>query len=200
MRLYASQGIRGTLVDLETGLSVPKVIWYDTDKGELEAYKTDRAGGILQDINGDYLTYRARGSFKFLPFVKEVAKTRKVQLGASSCSVCSSQLTLPGSELCPRCNAVDKHYTNQFHIQSVDSQSLLSPDGCEHPGCNRVATWQVSDEVEVSPSKQGRLVYERGATVGRHGYCAAHWSPARLLDAKGEVIKEYHEAGGVRPT
>jgi hypothetical protein len=63
MLLHAQHGWRGRVYDLDERRWVPKVIWLDTDSGVLEAYEVNHRGEYCRDLNGNYLTYRARGRF-----------------------------------------------------------------------------------------------------------------------------------------
>lgn len=235
MKMHVTQGYRGTVVDLETGRRVPKVIWLDMDPvsgwGELEAYKTDGRGEFVTDINGDYITYRAKGRFQFCPVVKggvpdTTGQTNGggkshagVVMGAPACALCGSALTLRGDDLCAPCRAKDRGQRNRMKVERITSPLL--DRRCQHKGCSRTATWSVSDEVEVTPQviqatdtkvngllslissreplRGRRLLFDRGATVGRHYYCSWHFKPPRILDSKGEVIEDIEEAHGVRP-
>jgi hypothetical protein len=68
MLLRAEDGIRGTLVDLDTNQIIPKPIWFNTATGGFSAYRVDReTGEILKNANGDFLTYTGVGRLKFIP-------------------------------------------------------------------------------------------------------------------------------------
>jgi hypothetical protein len=67
MLLHAESGFRGKVIDLDTGKPVPKVIWLDTERGELEAYKTTSEGKYIRGLNGEFITYKARGNFRYIP-------------------------------------------------------------------------------------------------------------------------------------
>lgn len=196
MILHAQSGFRGQIIDLDTGRPVRKVIWFDTERCELEAYQIDAAGNIIRDVNGEYLTYRARGRFRFKPdSAKPLARTN-VEIGAPRCLRCGNPLTLPGSDLCAFCNAKDKGYKG-FKVERMTTPFLDCP--CQSKGCGMLAEWSVSDEVVATPEVSGRRFWDRGALVGRRFYCSKHYVAPRLLDQKGEVVEVFEEAGGVRP-
>jgi hypothetical protein len=198
MRLHATQGFRGRLIDLETGRAVPRVLWFDPEQGEIEAYAVDEQGRYRSDGNGNLLTYRARGRFIFLPGKPTGQGPKKtVHLGAPRCAKCRSPLTLLGDDLCAPCRALDRNQKNRMKVERMDEFLLRRP--CDYRGCSRAASWSVADEVEVTPQQRGRALYARGATVGRRFYCTFHYQPPRLLDARGEVVQVDEEAGGVRP-
>jgi hypothetical protein len=200
MLFHVEHGFRGRVWDLDLNKHVPKVISLDTERGELEAYQTDAAGQIKQDVNGNYLTYRARGRFKFIP---ENGKPARIVMGAPACALCQSPLTIPGSDLCAFCNAKDKGVKN-FKVERL-TPLLNRP--CEK--CSNLAEWSVSDEVTATPqlvistypgiNRRGKVLFERATTVRQRFYCSRHYVAPRLLDARGEVIEVFKDAGGVRP-
>lgn len=197
MLLSAKAGIRGTVYDLDTGRRVPKVIDLNTERGYLRAYfvveqndEHPEREEIRKDAEGNYQWYEAHGRFRFVP--APVAPPKRPGLsGAPSCLKCSSPLTLPGDELCPRCRAVEKGQKNKFLVEKLATPLLDRK--CQD--CTRTAVWAVADEVEVSPELSNRNLYDRGMTVGRRYYCDFHYRPARLLDPGGEVIHDLRYAG-----
>jgi hypothetical protein len=190
MRFHAQQGYRGEVIDWETGNIVPKVLWLDLDTGELEAYQLDPHGNILTDSNGNLLTYQARGNFRFFP--REFREKKLPAAAALACVKCTSPLTLPGEELCPRCFLADRG--KPLRDPPVGSPLRRPCEVCEEP-----ASWCVADEVPVSPVLHRGFLFSRGATIGRRYYCVRHWQPPRILDARGEVMEVEEAAGGVRP-
>ena len=193
MYLHAQSGYRGKLYDLDTGQEIKCPIWANTDTGMFEAYQVNEQGKIKRDINGDYLTYKGKARLHFVP--REEKKAVPIlKLGAHQCILCKSPLTLPGEELCPFCKDKDKG-RKKFSVKRLSNPLLDCP--CQT--CHNLAEWQVSDEVEVSPVRQGKFLFDRGAVVGQRFYCSKCYSGPRLLDEKGEVIKVFEDAGGVRP-
>lgn len=195
MLLRATDGMRGTVYDLDTGRRVPKVIELNTDRGYVRAYFVVRQDDahpereeIRKDSAGDYEWYEAFGRFRFVP--AEV-KAPKIILGALKCGKCSSPLTLPGDDLCPRCRAAERLQRNRFVVERLTTP--LFDRRCQ--SCSAVASWAVADEVEVTPEVTGRVLWDRGMTVGRRYYCSHCYRPARLLDSKGEVVKDFEYAG-----
>lgn len=195
MKLKAMDGVRGVVYDLDTGRRVPKVIELDTERGYVRAYFVvvqddvhPEREEVRKNAVGDYEWYEAYGRFRFVP--AEV-KMPKVVLGAPKCMRCSSPLTLPGDDLCPRCRAADRFQRNRFVVERLTTP--LFDRRCED--CSVTASWAVSDEVEVTPEVADRLLWDRGMTVGRRYYCDTHYRPARLLDPKGEVVKDFSYAG-----
>lgn len=176
MRLYAKDGVRGKLIDLDTGKPVPKVVWFDTETGEFQAYQTGADGQILRDAQGDYLVYLARGRLRFFP----EDKPRAVRLP------------------CPDPEPVTKPPRRTSKDERLDAWMLgILP--CSHYACTRTAEWAVSDEEPAAPQIVDRMAYTQATIVNRRFFCAFHYKPPRLLDHKGEVVEEFAEAGGVRP-
>ena len=202
MRLYATQGVRGKVIDLDTGREVRKVIWLDLDCGELEAYQTDILGDEIKDVWGRKLTYRAKGRFSFIPWQGELfsrnvgtSPITPTAQGAPYCSMCGSPLTLPGDDLCISCRTKQRVQRWRPKVERLTTP-LLDKKCCN---CSRLAVWSVADEVEASPQKLGKRLFERGATVGQRFYCSFCYKPPRLLDTKGEEIREL-DTMGVRPS
>lgn len=190
MLLQAKDGIRGKVIDLDTGMEVPKVISLNMETGELTAYRVDALGRTMTGADGGRLTYTAVGRFKFVPRGRAAPDGPRVRLGAAACARCKSPLTLPGDELCPMCNAKDRSYARLVNQFAARPGAFLLGQLCQHPGCSRPATHRTTVEVEVSGAVHNRYVYERGMTVGAGAWCAWHYQAPKLLDAKGEVVEE----------
>lgn len=198
MILRACQGVRGRVFDLDTNEEVLYVIELDVDPtthfGTLEAYYSDK-NGKKKVVDGQIMTYRAKGRFKFVPTPAQ--KSPRIVMGALKCSKCSSELTLQGDDLCVRCRAKERNQKNKMVAKPITTPLF----DCKCEKCSRVATWAVSDEVDVTPQvsqrafrgKVGKVMYSRASTVGRRFYCAWCYQPPRLLDDKGEIIKDLND-------
>lgn len=207
MLLHAQQGFRGKVWDLATGRQVRKVLWLDTDRGELEAYQLDEAGQLVPDGQGNWLTFRAKGRFRFEPAPAPKAEARLV-MGAPACARCQRPITLRGDDLCAFCRARERSSDSlrQRQFSGIRLTSPLLDRPCEHKGCGRLAEWQVGDEVEGTPAPGtpshpglGRYrLFDRAVLVEQHWYCSFHYQPPRLLDPRGEVIHDL-DVGAVRP-
>lgn len=201
MILRAQDGVRGKVIDLDTGQLMRRLVWVDLDTGHFEAYQSNPDGSVKQDASGGKPTIRGIGRFRFEP-----APPRKDPLaGAPNCARCNSRLTLPGDDLCVTCRAAqevskqartDGKTRNTMPVRMEAIIPVLDQH-CIHYGCDRVATWLVSDEAPASYEPgtfQGKKCwYERGVTVGRRFYCEWHKQPPRLLDPRGEVIQHLEE-------
>lgn len=197
MILRATDGIRGTVYDLDTGRRVPKVVELDTERGYLRAwFVVEQDDGhpererIRKNTQGENEWYEAVGKFRFVPAATQPGSAL-LTLGAPCCARCRSPLTLPGDDLCPRCRAADRLQRNRFVVERLDTP--LFDRKCE--SCSRLAVWSVSDEVGVTPEQANRKLWDRGMTVGRRYFCDGCYKPARLLDPRGEVIKDLEYAG-----
>ncbi len=173
----------GRVVDLDTGLTIRHIIRLNISEGYLEAYRTDSCGNVLKNAKGEKLFYAAKGRFQYIPNPPKAVK--KVVVGAERCAKCSSPLTLPGDDLCVSCRAIERGQRNKMSIERLTTPFLDTY--CQ---CGKLAVYSVADEVEVSPQLYQRRFFGRGATVGRRYYCERHYQPAKLLDAKGEVIQD----------
>lgn len=198
MLLTAANGVRGTVYDLETGRRVPKVIELNEERGYLKAWFVVRQDDehpereeVRKNAAGEHEWYEAHGRFRFVPAELVAPKVRPDLSGASSCVLCKSVLTLPGDDLCPRCRAKERGQRNRFLVERIATP--LFDQKCQE--CSKVATWSVADEVGVSPERHGRNLWDRGMVVGRRYYCDSHYRPARMLDAKGEVMGDCEYAG-----
>ncbi len=193
MILRARDGLKGVITDLDTKEVVKHVIWLDTEAGRLEKYLTDSIGNYLYNPDGTQRTAIYRGRFSFTPKPTNTPSPvplRKIVLGADKCAKCTSKLTLPGTELCAFCQARDRNQRWQpFKGDLVErfSNPLLDHK-CSK--CSRLAIYSVADEVEVTPQQHRKILWLRGATVGRRFLCQFHYEPPRLLDSKGEVISD----------
>jgi hypothetical protein len=196
---------RGRTYDLDTGREVKAVISLEVDpatgRGELTAYKTDAQGRLLTDGQGNWITYRAVGRFHFEPLSQ--GDGSRMVMGAPRCARCGSPLTLRGDDLCAPCRAAERGQRNRMRVERIAPADVLLARKCCQ--CSRQAVFGVVDEVTVSPY-QGRRpltlpngveiarpLFDRGACVGRRWYCERCFKPPRLLDARGEVIRDIEE-------
>ena len=197
MLLKATDGLRGTVYDLDTNRRVPKVIELNEELGYVKAYRVVEQDDehpereqISRDDAGEPEWYEAAGRFKFMPATRREA-SRRITLGAPRCARCRSPLTLPGGELCPRCKAADMGQRNRFIIEKLATPLF----DCKCEVCSKLAVWSVADEVEVTPIKSGGYLWDQGMTVGRRFFCNDHYEPGRLLDHRGDVIMDFRYAG-----
>jgi hypothetical protein len=170
--LRAKDGVRGELRNLDTGQIIPKPKWADLETGEYEAFRLDATGSVCR-VNGKPVTYRGKARRLFFTPTANFAKH-------------VSRPTAP----------VKREVRQRYQNLPVP----LFSNYCEHYACGKVAAWMVSDEVPMPPEigPDGKK-YLRAQVVGVRYYCSWHFKPPRILDNKGEVVQELHEAGGVRP-
>jgi hypothetical protein len=180
MRITAQSGLRGKLIDLDTGEEVKKVIWFNLQEGSIHAYCVDKFGNLIKADNGDFKVYWARGKFKFIPSPNTRLQTCSVS-GASTidckCDSCRGRIS----------KAVQK---------TVKINTPILSDRCQ---CGRLAEFSVSDEVSLAPVRSGNRYYVRAKCIGVFKYCSWCYKAPKLYDSKGELISTWEEAGGVRP-
>lgn len=210
MLLDARRGFRGTVIDLDTGERIPKVITLDTETGIIEAFLCDGDGNEIREIGNDGViynkTYKAKGRFEVRENVdpRLVRPPMHIVMGAPACAKCQSPLTLPGDDLCPSCRAADRNQKNKMKVTKIDPLEVR-----QCCNCSRQAAWQVADEVETTPQiadsqygpsgPNGKIAFDTAATVGRRFYCDFCYRGPALLDAKGDVISVDEESNGLRP-
>lgn len=177
MIFRAKDGVRGKLIDLDTGKEIPKVIWFNDADGTFEAFRVDQSGEVARAPDGAPLVWWGRGNLKFV----QLLAARAVQAGA---------LQSPKQKILPPARKRQKHEHLRLPLLDAD---------CQHYACLRPAEYAVSDEVELPPLLARGKRWARAKTVAVRYYCAFHYVPPRVLDDKGEVVSVWEEAGGVRP-
>jgi hypothetical protein len=170
--------VRGVVLNLDTNEPVRLVRWIDFDTGDFEAFRAGPDGQILR-VNGKPVSYRSQARLKFIPSgnAYEPPPAPPEPLPVST-------PTLPSKR--------GRRNARRLPVPLFDFL-------CDHPGCDRVAAWLTSDEEALPPQVEGSRRFSRARTVAVHAWCSFHYQPPRLLDAKGEVISIWDEAGGVRP-
>jgi hypothetical protein len=165
VRLYADDGIRGVVIDLDTNLPVRKVVWLDVEEGLVHAEKVDAYGNNLLGPSGELLYYIAKGRFRFIPGP-----------------------TLPKPQA-PKPDPAELPEALRRIHKSFPVQHQVVSDTCAHYGCSRVATWSTCDEVDLPPEWHNGLLYARGKIVTNRRWCDKHYVPPRLVDVKGEIVQ-----------
>lgn len=163
--------ISGKVIDLVTGKPIRKVKWCNTDTGDYEAFAINPDGSIKTNEFGVPITYMGNTKLEFVPNVFKNLDLAKQEKEAEEIAKIDASKAVP--------------------ILPVVSQR------CQEKGCDRVATWSVADEELLPPVRVGNRLYERGMVKKVRRFCSWHYQPPRLLDAKGDVIKNYDES--VRP-
>ncbi len=178
MIFRASAGIRGKLWDLDTGKVIPRVVWFDDATGTFEAYRVDGNGDIRCDPeDGAPLVWLGRGNLKFIQEpTATLVSTPRLPEG------CWEQ----GQKVVTRV----KH--ERLSVPLLDAD-------CEHYACLLPAEYSVGDEIPMPPVFSKGKWWGRGRMVNVRYYCAKHYEPPRIVDARGEVVSVCEEAGGVRP-
>ncbi len=191
---------KGKLWDLDTGRRIPKPLWFDTDPQlpnvppghwTFEAYQVFRdAQGkerVKQDGQGDYLTWFGSGRLAFIP-----ADPKPTPSWAGP----DEPLRFEGRAK-ERLEAVERGDQPPGPNGKARKVSLLPAILLDCPcegKCGRLATHQVADEVEQNPQLWRGKLWSRGRMVDVHYFCAWCYKPPRVLDHKGEEVREYEDA------
>lgn len=195
VKLYARDvPFKARVHDLDTERDIRGVIWVDEEEGLAEAYRFNPDGSRRDDM------VLLKGRFKILPALEQKEPDYGKLLGADRCEICASPLVMQGGDLCPICRAAQDG--NPFKPTRLDPWDFRK---CQR--CSRNATWSVVDRVDVSPeagkiagyqaARGGAYLFARGAAVGRRYYCSWCFQAPRLVDVRGEVIREIEET--IRP-
>lgn len=161
MIVSAASGLRGLVIDLDAGRPVRWCRWADTDTGEYEAFRSDpdEARRLGQPVTP--LLYRGRARLRFVPAVT----------------------VSPPRPSDPRDLAGSLEEARRRYCRPI---LALPGRGCEERLCNRLAEYEVSDEVEIEPEiGDGGGAYERAVTVGVRRYCAWHFRGPTFTSMRG---------------
>jgi hypothetical protein len=168
MRLDAKSGVRGLLVNVETGALIRFTLWAEIpddprQPGEYEAWRWPPDECRRRYAAGEQresLVVRGRCRLRFVPAAPLFAPRP------------SAREDLAGS--------LDEAR------RRVDRRLLVLGTECSEPLCHRPATWAVSWEQLIEPERDadGNL-HERAVCVRRVAYCEAHYRPPRQRSLRG---------------
>ncbi len=156
MRLDSRSGLRGLLMNRDTGERIRFVRWAEIpddpeQPGEFEAFRCEpeaykALGFPLTDI-----IYRGKARLRFIPVAPRIPGKP------------TSERDLAGS-------------LDEARKSLVNPKLLIPGEECEYPGCHRLSEWRVSDEQEIEPQAdaEGNLG-ERAITLRVRCYCSKHY-------------------------
>lgn len=187
MILDARRGVKGRLWDLDAGREVPHAVWAylpdDGGRGRYVAARTDAAGNpvVVEERQPDGTV------------------TARVDLYVASARLRFDPAT-PAATLELPFLRRDRELVRTGRQAARPVSAFCLSDRCDHPGCNAVGDWAVSDEVALPPvrASNGRW-YSRARVVRVRYYCARHYRAPALVDGRGELIKVFEDGNGVRP-
>lgn len=175
MRLDAKSGVRGVLINRDTGQRITHVRWAEIpdnpeQSGEYEAFRIDPELAKARGIPLVSILYRGRCRMQF-----------------TSATILENK---PVIHLAPS-TPLDEIRHEVLKGGEVKVTSIIYLPGmpipeCEERLCHRPATWSVATERIVEPERgeDGRL-YERAVTVLTRVYCDRHYRPPVQISQRG---------------
>ena len=182
MRIDSRSGLRGMLINADTGEPIRWAKWADTDTGEYEAFSRDPAEVEQLGLPLAAYLYYGRASLRFVaaPAVATLLPPAH-RVGAG--------------EFSPHA----KEEIRRRYREVGEARRILATAGveCECPGCHRLATWKTGDVVECEPilGDDGKP-YRQSITIRGHCYCDRHYRPPVATSLRGV---EAEVAVGARP-
>jgi hypothetical protein len=159
VRIDAKSGLRGVLVEADTGRRIPFARKADLDTGEWEAWAATPDG-------------------------KSVALPRRLLRGRCRLRfVASDAVVIPPKASDPRDLAGSLEEARRRYAKPI---LALPGRGCEEPRCHRLAEWETAHErlIEPEAGADGHA-YERAVTVEVHRWCSWHYRPPRVVNLRG---------------
>jgi hypothetical protein len=153
MRLDSRSGVRGLLMNLDTGKPIRWVRWADVpesteQQGEFEAFRCNPEQAKAQGIPLSEIIYRGKCRMRFVPAAPRIPGKP------------SNQRDLSGS-------------LDDARKRLVEPKLLIPGEECEYPGCHNLSAFRCSEEVEIEPEVDAEgKAYERAVTVRVRCYCS----------------------------
>jgi len=161
MILYANSGVRGVLVNANTGERIPFARWANLETGEFEALVIDAATGRPARPNR---VYRGRATLRFV---------------ASHAPPLKAPQAAPVGEAAP---------TLQYLPQRGVPLAAFENRPCERPTCLRKAAWKTAEQRELPPAESADGTrYEQAAVTRIRFWCDFHYQWPTLRHADGEI-------------
>lgn len=167
MIIDAASGLRGVLINADTGERIPHARWANLETGEWEALASTPDG--RRPLAPRRLV-RGRCRLRFVPAPAVAAPPQGTGAGAPPTPAWQSP---PGAR--------GRVSTTWGRLQFVWPTCL-----CEHKGCERPANWLTCDEEEQEPERMpdGTLA-ERATISKRHYWCDYHFTPPLFTSRRG---------------
>lgn len=176
MRLDSRSGLRGMLINRDTGKPVRWVRWAEIpddpeQPGEYEAFRTEPEAWKAQGLPLSDIIYRDKARLRFIPAAPRIAGKP------------TSQRDLAGS-------------LDEARRSLVNPKLLVLGEECEYPGCHRLSEWRVSYEQEIEPQADGLGgLGQRAITTEIHDYCSRHYQLPRFKSLRGVESEVQLEEG-----
>jgi hypothetical protein len=157
MRIDARSGVRGLLVDAETGRLIRWARWAEVpddprQPGEYEAWRYPEAECRARFAAGEpreALLLRRRCRLRFVPAAPLAVRP-------------TDPRDLAGS-----LDEARRRWAPKL---------LVCGEECEEPGCHRLSAWWVSDERLIEPERDADgVLHERAVTTRARAYCDRHY-------------------------
>lgn len=161
MRLDSRSGMRGVFVSDVDGRVVRWVIWYDTETGDYEAFRSDPEIAKRFGVEPGRLRYTGRERLRFIP-ATPARKPKPTDPVDAAGSLREAKLLwskpiiiLPGQE-------------------------------CDERFCHRLATWRTAVErvIEAVVGDDGKA-YKRSIVVETHQWCDRHYRLPTRTSVRG---------------
>jgi hypothetical protein len=155
----ARKGIRGVLVNAETGERIPFARWSNLETGEWEAWQATPDG-------------------------KQVAKPPRLIRG--QCKLRFVESYAPPLRQPAAVDAKAAAEQREEYHRKTEARLLVPGDECEAKGCHRLAGWTVAVERRLAPVRlgDGRL-QEHGVVVAVHAFCDRHYRSPVSISERG---------------
>jgi hypothetical protein len=165
MILDAKSGVRGVLVNADTGQPIRWARWANLATGEYEAFRLDPAQARMVGVPPRLLIYRGMANLRFI----------------------ESHVQLPSRPSPAPADVPPEELTNRPLLKRTTERCLEVPGReCDEPRCHALARWRVGHEQELPPveGENGRL-FERAATVAENYYCDKHYRNPTFTTLRG---------------
>ncbi len=169
MRLDSRSGLRGLLMNRDTGERIRFVRWAEIpddpeQPGEFEAFRCEPEAYKALGLPLTDIIYRGKARLRFIPAAPRIPGKP------------TSERDLAGS-------------LDEARARLQCKPLLIDPNNpreCDEPKCHRLALWIVSDEQEIEPQADGKgALGERAVMLGGRFYCNYHYRQPTFTSVRG---------------